>query len=479
MKEPNKLKASEIEDLLGGLAETPVRNPEAQAQGRARFLAQARELAKSQPQAEAVSPKEKVRHTGWNKNFFERILIPMKIQTKLSALAAIAVVVVVTLLVVSNVTTVSAQQIIAKATAAQSLPTQGIWHTRIQIYQNHAMLPGDHPGTTKIDDDYYDLAGGLYRVVTLDSNGQVMQANAYDGTYSYSGLRAEGDASSDLQVNRVKAGADESIKASSSESRPGVADPSTIAKALFDQFSNNPRVKVDTQKKMLGNTPVFTLVDDNYQTKQGSNDKTFIGSTRMVFDAKTYQLLETQTTVHQGDQDIVIDEAQWLKNEILPQSSTFAWDLSDQKGIRIVDGEQQQNQEDTTTETLTEAQLATRTNSFYVLNPLPAGYTEKIIALVNQPKDQDYQFEVNYGGPDNASFDMQAIGKTDAGFISSNFYDGSYQTASGLVLNYSTSQTNGGTSAILSTPDGTSFLLISSLPRDQVQQLVEILIKGK
>lgn len=157
-----------------------------------------------------------------------------------------------------------------------------------------------------------------------------------------------------------------------------------------------------------------------------------------------------------------------------------AWDLSDLKGVTIVNETKQSAQANPTIETLTEQELATHTNSFYVLKPLPAGYTETITAVADQPKDQDYyQFEINYTGSNGETFGLQAVGHMDSGFVASNFYDGSYKAASGLIIYYSPSNPNGGTSAMLSAPDGNSFLIISNLPREQVQNLVETLVKGK
>jgi outer membrane lipoprotein-sorting protein len=481
MKEANKREEVIVEKLLDKLDEPAARDPQAQARGRARFLAQAQAFAKSQAASPAVSRKEEVRHKGWNKNFFERILNTMKPVTKYSALAAVAVIAAIIFFVTSNVTPVSAQKIMSKATAARTLPAQGIWYTQIQIYQNHAKLAGDHPGTTTFEDEYFDVTSGQYRIIVQDDSRKLQSIVAFDGTYMYSGQQTGG--SDLLQVTRSKADPAQTTKSGSSTdtstAAAGFADPTAISQELFDEFNNNPRVKVDSKTKQLGDTPVYVLVDDNYQTKQGSDEKTYMGSMRMIFDAKTYQLLESQTTVHEGDQDIVIDEVKWLVNEVLPEGSAVVWDLSDQKGINVVDGEQMQEGASPTIETLTESELAAHTNSFYVLTPLPDGYTEKIIAVAGQPTDQDYQFEINYTGPNGETFGLQAIGKTDKGFIESNFYDGIYQTTSGLVLNYSSSQPNGGTSAILSTPDETSFLLISSLSRDQVQNLVEILVKGQ
>jgi hypothetical protein len=462
----NKSEDANVEKLLGKLTDASDRDPQAQAQGRARFLAQAQALAKSQQTVPAVSREEDVRHIGRNKNFFERILNTMKLQTKLSVFAVVAVIVVAAAFVVSNVTTVSAQQIITRATAAQALPTQGIWHTQIQIYQNHAMLTGDHPGTTTIDDDYIDLTTGRYRFVTQDSAGKLEQVAAFDGTYDYSGMQAAGN--DPLKVTRVQAGPDDGTKTRS-------LDPAANFKALFDDFRDNPRVRVDSQKTWTDGTAVYVLVDDNYQSQNGTDSTTYTGSMRMVFDAKTYQLIESQTTVRKDGQDIVIDESQWLVNEVLPMGSPVAWDLSDLKGVSVVDGTQPSAEASPTVETLTEQELATRTNSFYVLKPLPAGYTETITAVADQPKDQDYQFEIDYTGPNGETFDLLAVGKMDPGFVASSFYDGSYKTASGWVVNYSPS----GASAMLLAPDGNSFLLMTKLPREQIQNLVETLVKGQ
>ena len=70
-----------------------------------------------------------------------------------------------------------------------------------------------------------------------------------------------------------------------------------------------------------------------------------------------------------------------------------------------------------------------------------------------------------------------AIGKMEPGFIENNFYDGSYRTASGLVINYSPSSHSVG--GMLTIPDGTSFLLGASMSREETQKLVEDLVPAK
>ncbi len=467
MTRTNDFNDVDIQKLLEKLAGNPARDPHSQAEGRANFIAQARALAMDVPR------EEERRHIRWNTNFFERNLKPMKLQTKLSILLAVIMAAVIAVYMAGNVTTVSAQQILTRASAAQTLPLHGIWHTRIHVYQNQSMLSGDHPGTTTINDDFLDTESGKYRFVSQDSTGKIMQANAFDGTYIYTGIR-QGPGGDLLEVTRTKLDPQR-------DKKTGLTDSAASAKALFDTFKNNPRVRVAAQKTWSDGTPVYVLVDDNTQTQKGTNGSIFTGSMRMIFNADTYQLVESQTTVRKDDQDIVIDEAQWLVNEVLPEGNPVAWDLSDLKGITIVadSGKASAEQAPVKVETLTEQELATHTKAFYVLKPLPGGYSENIIAVVDQPKDQDYQFEINYSGPDGETFGLQAVGKMDPGFVASSFYDGSYKATSGLEIHYSPSHPNGGTSAMLIDPDGNGFLLISSLPREKVQELVETLVKGQ
>jgi len=204
------------------------------------------------------------------------------------------------------------------------------------------------------------------------------------------------------------------------------------------------------------------------------------GVTKAVFNAKTYQMLELQTTIHKGDQDILVSSVRYLVNEILPADSPIQWDLSDLKGVVFTDESQANTSSEQVQNKIITVQELPKYGEAYVLNPMPAGFSLEIDLHLIQ--GQDPTFEVNYTGPAKEVFDMQAVGQMDEGFIASSFYDGSYKTASGLVLHYSPSThdaSTGGTSAMLVAPDGTSFLLYSSLPRDQVQALAETLVLAR
>ncbi len=200
----------------------------------------------------------------------------------------------------------------------------------------------------------------------------------------------------------------------------------------------------------------------------------------MIFDAQTYQLVESELTIYKDGKDIVIERVQFLVNETLPSGSQVAWDLSDLQGITFVDDPKVVQPEDTP-QVISEQELAAHVNA-YVLKTIPDGFTEEITALPNQPKDQPYAYEINYRNQANEVFGLQAVGVLQDGFVAASFYDGSYKTASGLVLYYSSSRPNNspeGTSAMLTLPDGTSDLLISTMSREQVQALVEDMVPLK
>ncbi len=464
---------ADIQNLLNKLADAPARDPQAQARGRANFLTQAQMLAP------AVSQEEKRRLIGWNVNFFERIFKTMKLQSKFAALAIVIVMAVAAVFTISKVNTVSAQQILDRAAAAQSTPapSQGIWYTRMQVFENHQAVVSDSTGITTIIEDYLDLANGYDHRVTYDPAGNILDASSSDGTYTYSLDNTSGDT---LTVIREKI-SPEKQQATASLRGTAAAGPYAEAQTFFDEFRNDPHVKVEGKKTWTDGSTVYVLVDDSYQSQKGSDTQTYLGSLRMVFNADTYQLVERQITVRKDGKDVVIDDIQWLTDKILPEGSSVAWDLSDLKGVKVVDApetDQADTQDNVTFETLTQDELASRTSDFYVLNPIPSGYTQEIGAASGQPADQPFAFEIHYNNPNGDNFNMQAIGQEDLGFVQSSFTNGSYKAASGLVLYYDQSGSNG-VGGMLVAPNGESFLLWSNLSREKVQDLVETLVKGQ
>jgi hypothetical protein len=457
----------EIEEMLNTLAETPVRDTASAKVGRAQFLAEARKLS-------PVSKRTDWRHTGWYQNFFERILTYMQPRSKLSLLVAAVVVAVLALFVVSNVNTVSAQQILDRASAAQAAgqTAPGISHLRIESYDNPKGLEGEGVGTTTVNDIYTDSANGYLRSVVRDADGKIIDASAYNGTFSYTMKRSPMGQTDGLTIERLPTDP-------STVRKPVPVDPEDTAQTLFDQFRRNIHVVLEGKELWTDGSQVYVLVDRSFQTQQsnGTTEQTYTGSTKMVFNALTYNLVESETSIRKNDKDVVLNRVKFLVDEVLPAETPVMWNLSDLTQLTFVDVTPVP-EVDLVPQPLTQTELTTHTKS-YILNPLPEGYTVEITAMPNQPSDQPYAYEINYSNAAGESFGLQAIGTLDDGFVDTNFYDGSYKSAAGLVLHYSSSKSaaQDGTAAILTTPDNDiNFLVISSLPRAQVEALIETLV---
>ena len=472
MKTP---KDPEIEALLENLKDDPQRDPRASVQGKAKFLAQAHALAQD------VSPQPNWRHMGWIKNYFERMIPNMKTPLKTIAWTSITLLTVVAIFLAAKTTPVSAQQILERASEAQASAeaVAGILHNRVQIYQNPGVVEGE--GNTTITDDYFDYASGYYRSETRDENGNLINISATDGTYSYYAPVVDERGTTVIErtpVENKQPASTNTDEASDETSTPAQRNNVTATThAAFDQFNNNPRVEVEEEKTWTDGSPVYVLVNRSYQTQktsEGSTDGFLTGTTRMVFNKETYQLLQIETTVHVDDKDILIQKVDFLLTETLPADSVIVWDLSDLENVSFVDASKSTERE-VITDTLTRHELAQHTQA-YVLDPIPAGFSEEILAIDYESDEAYDSYEIHYRNADDGTFSMQAIGALETNFVEENFYDGSYMTTSGLVLYFSPSSSEDSTSAMLAAPDGNGFLLFADMSREEVTNLAETLV---
>ncbi len=397
--------------------------------------------------------------------------------------AAVLAMIMVAILIFNNVIPVSAQTILTRATAAQAAQAaaQGIQHTRIEIYENPKAVEGKEAGTTVINEDYYDPATGYYHFLSQDPTGKILQVGAVDGSYDYTAL-AEDIHSGSITVHRTPLNQDDIRKRLA-----GNGDTSSIESA-FENFRNNPHVEVAGKETWTDGRQVYVLINRNFQNRKlpnGQDQKDFTGTVTMIFDAKTYQLVGSETTVYKNGKEITIEKVRFLVDEVLPPGTSVDWSLSDLHNVTFVD-DQPQASDDVSFETISAEQLAAHTNldsQAYVLKNIPEGFTREIVAATPQPADQPYTYEIHYRNQaSGADFNLQAVGVMDEGFIEKSFYDGSYKSANGLVLNYSTSHPEGsgnGTAGMLTVPGGTSFLLDSTLSRTEVEALVDNLVPLK
>ena len=481
-----------FEKKLKAAASAPSADPEFVKRLRAQIIASGAAIqpSKIQNHVTLVDKIHSFRHSV--ANLFKENPI-MKTKLFAPALITVVVLVIAGFFIFNPVNKVSAQQILERAASVQSaaMPGEGFWHTIIKIYENPLALAGDRPGTATTNETYSSLNSGqnstsraalstnLYRTVTTDASGKILEVFATDGTNNYSNFsqNSAAVAANDglLTIYRTPVRQD-------SRKNAGSVDVAGSARALFDDFSSNPRVELEGKITWIDGSKAYVLVNHNEQTQKsasGEVTKTAIGSTKMIFNAETYKLLESQTSIIKDGQEIVITDYQFTVDEILPATTVVAWDLSDLKDVALVDETVAADPNYVPqSEVITEHQLAALINA-YVLKTIPEGFSLKIISTPNDPQNQSYNYEINYTNSDNQLFGMMAVGTMDPGFIEKSFYDGSYITASGLVINYSPSSKADSTSAMLTIPDGTSFLLSSSMSREQTQQWAEDLVPAK
>lgn len=378
------------------------------------------------------------------------------------------------ILIFNNVTRVSAQEILQRAAAAQasSEAREGIWHTLIEVYENPTALEGDQAGTTTIMESFIDTSNNLYRYTTVDTNGTILEASTSDTSFNYYLLQ------DDPQTIHREARTEDDIRKGAVRD-----DSSDMARSLFEHYRNNPRVEL-LGEEMHNGRQVYVLIDRNFQVSNlpnGQQEKVFTGAMQMVFDAQTYELIESQTTVFKNNQEIIIEKVKFLVDESLPAETKVVWDLSDLQGMTLVDDEPYSEESEVIPTAISQAELATHRDT-YLLSSIPDGFTQEIIAAANQTDDQPFTYEVNYDSASGENFGLLAVGYMDAGFVETSFYDGSYKASNGMILYYSSGRPENseeGTSAMLVTPDGASFLLISTLSRREVEALVEDLVALK
>ena len=149
---------SEFEKKMQAAASAP--SPDPQFVSRLRAQMTARQQPGSGPMRN--NPKRSVAQSLWKKPFMW-----------MPALAAVALLAVVAFFAFKPATPVSAQQILERATAAQSAQAagQGIQYARMEIFENHQALQGG--GTLTVVEDYFDPAQGFSRRITLDAAGKI------------------------------------------------------------------------------------------------------------------------------------------------------------------------------------------------------------------------------------------------------------------------------------------------------------------
>jgi len=416
-----------------------------------------------------------------------------------SGLAGVIVLSALAILVVKNVTPVSAREILDRAYSAQSTQSEGIRHTRIETYQNLcARLEGQGGTITTVMDSYLEPQTGYFRTVSTQAEtGTVLEVFAFDGAHLYNGQRSvdvkadppeQGPASGQKQAVcdqpfgstdgplTVYRGSQSSIAAADLPRGAGVETNDE----LFQKMHKDPDAKLLGEETWLDGRQVY-VVRSWQPVKaviEGSTELP-MGWVVSYFDKETYKMVESRATIERDGKDLLAYSYRVLADEILPAGSYRGWDLSDLQGIAIVDDPDGQHVK-LLPEVISKQELASHTESAYLLSSIPDGVTLEISAAPRQPKDQPFRYTASYRSKTGDFLVIESVGmeKIKAATTSS---DESYTTASGLTLIFLESNKAGKqyTSAIVETPQGTALVLNSILPREQVKKLAEELVLVK
>jgi len=418
---------------------------------------------------------------------FNQLLGGVRIQKRwiFSGLAGAIVLSILAIFVARNATPVSAREILDRAYEVQSQQTaeKGIQHIRNEIYSNLEALPEDQGMDTTVE-SYLDLRSGNYRLVTTDNKtGKVLDVYAYDGSNAYSSASTKGVPQMDEPLTIYRSPQDRpsviSSKLGTGNDRKLNAALDADAKTMFDKMRNDPHVQFVGQETwddgrivyiLRSQQPIKVLVENQIEHPTG-----FV---TVYFDVDTYELLGSRVTMEEDGKELLIISQRILVDETLPEVSSVAWDLSDLQGISIVD--------DTTGEhtnmpqVIPVEELASKTQSAYLLKTIPEGFSLEISVLPKQPANEPFFYNATYiKGKDYFMIRTWGDKIKDASWA-----DETYTTASGLVLHFIVEAgvtKSGGqfTSALMETPEGMTFAINSTLPRETIKALAEELVLVK
>ena len=266
--------------------------------------------------------KSPYKHKEFSMN--KRIFVP--------ALGAALLLALVAVFMARNATPVSARTILDRASAAQSqaLPTEGILHTRYVTFFNIDALPEDQvPGT--IQDTYYDLGSCKSRSVTTnDKSGVVLDVHSNDGTHTVGGFNYDINSSGPLTVYR-------SPNPKDSATVPCIKPYLDGDKEMFDQMRNEMNAEVVGQETWADGRTVYVLRAQVPAKLAPQDTSPTMATLTTYFDVNTYQFLGGKETINKDGKELLIDEKLFTVDENLPAGSSVQWDMSDLKGILIID----------------------------------------------------------------------------------------------------------------------------------------------
>jgi hypothetical protein len=397
-----------------------------------------------------------------------------------SALAAVLVLSVVVVAIANSVTTVSAKEILDLAYQAQTqtAATQGIEHIRTEIYGNlEAQSEGQGLYTTT--DKYLDLQSDKFRRIIIDNQtGGLIDVVAYDGSNAYSSESTKGapQSAAPLTIYRTPQN-----PPTTGIGTLGNGNSGLDTKALFDKMRSDPQVQLAGKETWEDGRTVYVLRSEQpVRVLMANEAQSPNGIVDVYFDVDTYELVGNRVTIQKDGKELLIGSQRILVDEILPEGSSVAWDLSDLQGVNIVDDP---NGQHALPEVISVEGLATRIPSAYLLRTVPDGFSVEVSVLpkqfTNRSGNGPFYYEAGYINQAGDYFIIRAF--DDKPLEDTSWADEIHTTASGLVL-YFVNQPSIDpkfTGGLMEAPNGHTYAIDSTLPRDQVKALMEELVLVK
>lgn len=271
-------------------------------------------------------PEEHLRFRQQTGRIMKMALVP--------ALAILLLAAVVAIPLLVNVTPVSAQLVLQRAVEARSrsVPIQGIRHFRtLTTYFDESPKVGGMIQRQMLADEYYDYQAGRIRwVFTNPATGEILDAYSFDGVYTLSASQdADNHRDGKLIVLRSQENQDALVNI--------VLDDANTNDQLFYQMNvDDPTVVLLGKESWPNGRKVYVLESHRPADDKGSGGKP-TQFHQLVFDAKTYQLLQVRQGTSVDGQEKILSTETYLVNEVLPANSPVPWDMSDLGGILIED----------------------------------------------------------------------------------------------------------------------------------------------
>jgi hypothetical protein len=187
----------------------------------------------------------------------------------------------------------------------------------------------------------------------------------------------------------------------------------------------------------------------------------------------TYRIAGSRVTMEKDGKELLISLERTLMNETLPAGTSVDWSLNDLQGVTFVDD---LNGEHASPTVISVEELASKTDSAYLLKIIPEGFSLEIDSLGKRAADQLFFYEATYTNEVGEYFTIRTF--SDKPLEDTSWADETYTTASGLTLYYVNQPSTEPkfTGGLMQDPNGNTYAIDSTLSRERIKELLEDLV---